>query len=102
LRGTSLPLDEDTMLLYTRGGVDFFQTYPGMYVPRALEVCAEDTDRSMRDLAAEVLSLTKMNWKNTEFDNSMPITIQAAKRVGRILKYLGKEDKANALYSYYM
>jgi hypothetical protein len=102
LRGTSLQIDEDTTLLYTRGGVDFFQTYPGMYVPRALEVCAEDTDRSLHDLAAEVLSLTKMNWNNTEFDNSMPITIQAAKRVGRILKYLGKDDKANALYSYYM
>lgn len=102
LRGTCLQIDEDTALLYTRGSVDFFQTYPGMYVPRALEVFAEDTDRSLRDLTAEVLSLTKMNWNNTEFDNSMPITIQAARRVGRILKYLDKDDKANSLYSYYM
>lgn len=82
--------------------MDFFQTYPGMYVPRALDICAEDTDRSMRDLSVEILALTKMNWNNTEFDNSMPITIQAAKRVGRILKYLGKDDKAHALNSYYM
>lgn len=102
LRGTCLQIDEFNALLYTRGGVDFFQTYPGMYVPRALEICAEDTDRSMRDLSAEILALTKMNWNNTEFDNSMPITIQAAKRVGRILKYLDKDDKAHALYSYYM
>src|SRR5581483_4832355 len=102
LRGTCLQIEEDTALLYTRGGVDFFQTYPGMYVPRALEVCAEDTDRSLRDLTAEVLSLTKMNWNNTEFDNSQPITIQASKRVGRILKYLDKDDRPNALYSYYM
>jgi hypothetical protein len=43
-----------------------------------------------------------MNWNNTQFDNSMPITIQAARRVGRILKYLGKDDHVNSLYSYYM
>jgi hypothetical protein len=43
-----------------------------------------------------------MNWNNTEFDNSMPITVQAAKKVGRILKYLGPTDRANPLYSFYM
>jgi hypothetical protein len=36
LRSTCSQIDEFNALLYTRGGVDFFQTYPGMYVPRAL------------------------------------------------------------------
>jgi hypothetical protein len=102
LRGTAIEVDEDRAILYTRGGVDFFQTYPGMYVPRALEIVAEDSDRSVGAIAKEVLALTKMNWNNTEFDNSLPITVQAAKRVGRILKYLGPNDRANSLYSFYM
>ena len=102
LRGTAVEIDEDTAILYTRGSVDFFQTYPGMYVPRALEIVAEDSDRSISAIAKETLALTKMNWNNTEFDKSMPITVQAAKKVGRILKYLGPTDRANPLYSFYM
>jgi hypothetical protein len=102
LRGTAVEIDEFQALLYSRGAVDFFQTYPGMYVPRPLEVVAEDTDRSISDITSEVLALTKMNWNNTEFDNSMPITIQAARRVGKILKYIGPNQRASPLYSSYM
>jgi hypothetical protein len=102
LRGTAIEVDEDRVILYSRGGVDFFQTYPGMYVPRPVDVFAEDSDRSISDIAREVLALTKMNWNNTEFDNSMPITIQAARRVGRILKYIGTNERASPLYSSYM
>jgi hypothetical protein len=102
LRGTAIEVDEDQAILYSRGGVDFFQTYPGMYVPRPLDVIAVDSDRSISDITKEVLALTKMNWNNTEFDNSMPITIQAAKRVGKILKYIGPNESASPLYSSYM
>jgi hypothetical protein len=62
LRGTGVRFDEDTAILYSRGSVDFFQTYPGMYVPKPLEIITEDSDRSIIEIAKEVLALTKMNW----------------------------------------
>lgn len=102
LRGTVIQVDEDQAILYTRGGVEFFQTYPGMYVPKPLDIVAMDTDRNVGAITKEVLALTKMNWNNTQFDNSMPITIQAARKVGRILKYVGPSGRINSLYSYYM
>jgi hypothetical protein len=102
LRGTAILVDEDRAILYTRGGVDFFQTYPGMYVPKPIDILAVESDRAVAEITKEVLALTKMNWNNTEFDNSMPITVQAARRVGRILKYLDTNDRANSLYSFYM
>src|SRR5205823_3623068 len=43
LRGTMLSLDEHTHVLYTRGSVEFFTTYPGLYVPLPLELVCEDT-----------------------------------------------------------
>ena len=43
LRGTFLEADSETAYLYTRGSVDFYQEYPGMYVPRTL--CARVHDR---------------------------------------------------------
>ena len=37
-RGTHIELDEKTHLLYTRGSVEYYRTYPGKYIPQALEV----------------------------------------------------------------
>ena len=101
LRGTLLTLDRRTHALYTRGSVDFFRTYPGMYVPSPLRILCEDVEQTPVFLAEEIQALTKMNWNNTQFDNRNPITLRAARGVGRILKYV-EEGKAQSRYSYYM
>ena len=36
LRGTLLSLSEEEHILYTHGSVPYYQTYPGLYVPRPL------------------------------------------------------------------
>ncbi len=100
LRGTFLSLEEHTHLLYTRGSVDFFRTYPGMYVPRPLLLRCEEVEQTPVFLAKEALALTKMNWNNTQFDNGEPITLRAARNVGDILKYV--EGDPQPRYSYYM
>jgi hypothetical protein len=102
LRGTMLTLDERTHVLYTRGSVPFFGTYPGLYVPRPLSFRTYGADQSPRALAAEIVALTKMNWNNTEFDQRDPITIRAARQVGNVLKYLGRTDYVEPRYSAYM
>ncbi len=102
LRGTLLTEDEVSNVLYTRGGVDFFSTYPGMYVPRPLGFRCEETEQTPRFLAQEILALTKMNWNNTQFDNDEPITVKAARNVGNILKYVGENDLIQSRYSFYM
>lgn len=86
LRGTLLHMDERTSLLYMRGSVNFFETYPGLYVPRPLEFLTEEADTTQRKLAEEIFSLSKLNWNNTQFDGGEPITVRAARRVGDILK----------------
>ncbi len=102
LRGTFLEMDERRSLLYTRGSTPFFQMYPGMYVPRALEIDAVDTEAPARTLAQEILALTKMNWNNTQFDSALPITLRAARQVGAILKYAGDLPQITSSYAYYM
>ncbi len=102
LRGTLFSKDEVSHVLYTRGSVDFFCTYPGMYVPRPLEFKCEGTDQTPKFLAQEILALTKMNWNNTQFDNSEPIVLKAARRVGDILKYVDEDHAMQTRYSFYM
>lgn len=101
LRGTFLSLDRWVHALYTRGSVDFFATYPGMYVPSALRLLCEEVEQTPAFLAEEIFSLTKMNWNNTQFDNRNPIMIRAARGVGDILKYVEK-GHGQSRYRYYM
>jgi hypothetical protein len=102
LRGSSVALSAREHLLYTRGSVDFFRTYPGMYVPRPLHFHCDETMSTPRALSREILSLTKMNWNKTQFDQSEPITVHAARSVGQILKYVEADGRIESRYSYYM
>jgi hypothetical protein len=102
LRGTFFSLDHQSHILYTRGSVDFFATYPGMYVPLPLSFRCAQTEHTPKFLAQEILALTKMNWNNTQFDGGDPITLRASYQVGAILKYVGEQDRIEPRYSYYM
>lgn len=102
LRGTWLSLDDREHLLYTRGSVDFYATYPGLYVPQPLLFRCEDVAATPKQIARELLALSKLNWNQTQFDGSEPITIVAARRVGDILKYLEPSDRIAPRYSFYM
>lgn len=102
LRGTLLSKDDRRHTLYTRGSVDFYETYPGMYVPHPLGMTLEEVEQTPRFLAQELLALSKLNWNNTQFDNSEPIVVTAARKVGKILKYLPGNETPQTRYSFYM
>lgn len=105
LRGTVIALSDRDYLLYTRGSVDFYATYPGLYVPQPLLFRCEDVEQAPKHLARQLLALSKLNWNQTQFDGSVPITIVAARKVSSILKYAGLDgDKGPiaARYSHYM
>lgn len=104
LRGTMLSFDETNHLLYSRGSVPYFQTYPGMYIPNPLQIRLFRHDASPELICNEILGLTKMNWNNTQFDRRLPITIECSRKVGEILKYLpeGDDKDMESRYSFYM
>jgi len=102
LRGTFLKLQEDSAILYLRGSVQFFQTYPGMYVPRPLELSVSQAETTLEQLAKEILSLSKLNWNNTQFDGGEPITVRAARRVGDILKCVPEGGAIQPSFRFYM
>lgn len=102
LRGTMLSLDANRHVLYTRGSVDFYAAYPGMYVPHPLGLRLIEVENSPEMLADEVLALTKMNWNDTQLDGREPITLRTADQVGSVLRYVSEGDQVAARYSYYM
>ncbi|MDE2377611.1 hypothetical protein [Bradyrhizobium sp.] len=88
LRGTFVDLDGKG-LLYTRGSVPFYGTFPGLRVPRPLLLVPHmNSDSKLLTLARDILALTKVNWNTTQFDQKLPAPIKAAREVGRILKHV--------------
>jgi hypothetical protein len=101
-RGTHIELDKNTHLLYTRGAVEYYKTYTGLYIPQPLEIRIVESDESPGVICQEILSLTKMNWNNTQFDGKYPITVECARKVGQAMKYLSENEKPQISYSFYM
>jgi hypothetical protein len=101
LRGTVFELQADSMLVYTRGSIPFFRTYPGMYVPSPVMVHSR-SDVDLTKAAVEVLALSKMNWNNAQLDEREPLTLRTARRVGSILKHVPSDQGFAKRYAYYM
>jgi hypothetical protein len=102
LRGTFMELDASHGVLYSRGSVEWFGTYPGMYVPKPISLRGAHLEMGMREIAEEVLALSKMNWNSTRFDGRLPVSIRTARRVADIIRHLPAEAHVEPTYAYYM
>ena len=72
----------------------FTRNILAFYVPRTLAISHDQCQTDYRQLAAEILTLTKMNWNNSQITALEPITLRAARQVGRIMKYANVGDLA--------
>src|SRR3546814_16846603 len=75
LRGTLLSLTDTRHLLYTRGRVPFYRTYPGMYVPSALPFRLVEGQSSAAAIATHLHALSKLNCNPTHHHRRLPITL---------------------------
>ena len=90
-------------LLYTNGSIPYYGTYPGLYVPNPLLLCAHpSSDSTIKQIAKEVFALTKVNWNSTQMNQRHPIPIRAARKVGEVLKYLEQGQAAATDYRKYI
>lgn len=102
LRGTHVAFDSETSVLYTKGSVDFYSTYPGAYVPQPIGLRHRDPGRSPSELASEVLALTKMNWNQTRLDGLLPVTLRTANEVKKVLRFCEPGSTVAMRYAHYM
>ena len=102
LRGTFVRLEERRAVLFTRGTIDFYRLYPGMYVPVPLGLRVALAEHGVDHLAEEVLALSKMNWNQSQLDGRLPITLRAAARVANVLKHVPAGAPVAPSYASYM
>ena len=102
LRGTSVQLDPRTLLLYTRGSIPYFRTYPGLYVPQPLLLRAMGDGIDLLATGTDVLAPSEMNWNNAQLGERDPLAFRTAHRVGAILRHVPSKAQIATRYAYYM
>lgn len=102
LRGISWVYSNTNAIMYTKGSVQYYDTYAGKYIPSPIELRLDSDDHNWAESLSETLALTKMDWNATQFDRKYPVTIQAAYRVGDVLKHLPQDTPIQSNYGYYM
>ncbi len=102
LRGTAIVLGARNYLLYTVGYVPYFRVYPGMRIPRPLEIVEHHGHSPAHDVCREIMALTKLNWNACAFGSSLPITIRFARDVGKILAEMPSGVTPQTKYKFYM
>jgi hypothetical protein len=102
LRGTLLTLGPTEHTLYTGGSIEFYSTYPGMYVPHPIGIRPAVLTRSPREIAIELLALSKMNWNQARLDGRYPITLRTAEKVKRVLRFCEPGQAIATRYAQYM
>jgi hypothetical protein len=89
-------------VVYTRGSVELFRTYPGLYVPQPLVLRTDALGTDPLTAAKDVLALSKMNWNNAQLDERDPLTLRTTRNVGDILRHLPAGAAASTRYAFYM
>ncbi len=97
-----LSLADSEVVLYTTGSVEFYSTYPGMYIPTPIGIRPVDLSRAARDLGLETLALTKMNWNQTRLDGRLPVTLRTANQVKAVLRFCRPDQAIATRYAHYM
>lgn len=102
LRGTMISLAPDDVLLYTRGFIPYLSEYPGMRVPRPIEIVEHYGSSAMKKLCEEILALTKMDWNSAVYAGKDPITTAFSEDVGKILAEMPPGAQPKPTYRFYM
>lgn len=105
-RGSYLPLSGTEALFWTQGivpsvtGEKFYAAQKG--IPNPLLLTRFSGHSGWAELTAELLGLTKMNWNNDSLYDRLPVTIEYASSLARIVKRLPSLSPRPYDFRYFM
>ena len=102
IRGTLMQISEVHGILYTTGYIPYYETFPSVHIPHPLEISIYEGESTLKKVCEEIMALTKMNFNNCNYYDSMPITIRFAQKVGEIIQYMDEGSIPPTRYLYYM
>lgn len=107
-RGLCIPVNKNTMLLFTHGIAPSVQSpnykyiQGGKTIPLPLKIVSHYGCGSMQQIAKEILGLTKMNWNSFGLYTKLPCTIDSSNEIARIGWLLSKYEGTLYEYRFFM
>ena len=94
LRGTAIPFDEKTGLVFTSGYVPFLRGYHGTKLPQPIEILENWGGISFHQAAQDLIRLTKLDLGSPRFCAEFPISLSRCPRIANVLQALGRRELA--------
>lgn len=94
-RGSVVRLDDFTALLWVHGATSAISNSRRYYqgkrrIPAPLRIRRHAGRSDIRELAEEILGLSKMNWNTFDLYTKLPATVQSSNEIARIGSLLGR------------
>lgn len=102
IRGTYYAARERMAYLWTKGYVARFNTYPGFETPNPLAIHIDWGKAELKQVAADILALTKVNFNGCNFGDGFPVTLSFADAIGEILTAAPNIEGAPQPFKYYI
>lgn len=84
-RGTTWTINETTVYLWASGFKRDLLTYDGWEVPVPLRIDIQHGGAPIKQVAEDILGLTKLNYNACKVGDSQPVTVGFSNKVGEIL-----------------
>ena len=85
IRGNFLQVNYRRGYLWTTGFKPFYGTYDGWETPVPLRIDVEYGDEDVKQVATNILGLTKLNFNECKYGDSNPVTIGFSDAIGEVL-----------------
>ncbi|MGP8056923.1 MAG: hypothetical protein ACLP9K_04905 [Nitrososphaerales archaeon] len=85
LRGTFWRVNDSTCYLWASGFKPRLATYDGSEVPAPLRIDIQHGTADLKQVAKDILGLTKLNYNECKYGDASPVTIGFSDAVGEIL-----------------
>lgn len=105
LRGTAMILDDRNAFLWTTGFLPRLDTYIGPETPNPLSVTilkSTGPTPPIENVLGDIMGLTKLNYNACNFNDSLPVTIQFADKVGDVLTLKAAQGAEKQPFKYYI
>lgn len=105
LRGSAIVLDERNAHLWTNGYSPQLDTYIGPETPNPLFISVLRSKEAFPEIATvlrDIMGLTKINYNACNFNDSLPVTVRFADKVGDVLVMGSAKDAERQPFKFYV
>jgi hypothetical protein len=105
LRGTALVLDDRNAYLWTNGYLPPLDTYIGPETPNPLSVSilrSTGDPPLLKEMLRDIMGLTKINYNACNFNDSLPVTVRFAEKVGDVLSMGSAKGAEKQPFKFYV